>query len=58
MNTTHTRPLSDFYREDQRRLAARATDRILALHRANYAAHQLTIAAKLRNAINELDIHL
>lgn len=58
MNTSDTRPLSDFYREDHRRLAARERDRIIAAHRAHYAAHQLITAAERRNAVNELDIHL
>lgn len=58
MITTDTRPLSDFYREDHRRLVARERDRIIAAHRANYAAHQIITAAERRNSINELDIHL
>jgi hypothetical protein len=58
MILTDTRPLSDFYREDHRRLVAREADRILAAHRANFAASQLTAEAERRNSINELDIHL
>ena len=57
MTLTDTRPLSDFYREDHRRLAARERDRIIAAHRASYAAHQLIVAER-RNSINELDINL
>lgn len=54
--TADTRPLSDFYREDHRRLAAREADRIIAVHRASYAAHQLFIAAERRNSIKELEL--
>jgi hypothetical protein len=58
MSLAETRPLSDLYREDQRRLAAREFDRIIALHRANFTAHQLIVAAERRNSINELEIQL
>jgi hypothetical protein len=39
MTPTDTRP-SDIYLQTHRRLVARERDRILAMHRANFAAHQ------------------
>jgi hypothetical protein len=57
MIPTDARP-SDIYSQTHRRLAAREADRIMALHRASYAAHQIIVAAERRNSTNELDIHL
>jgi hypothetical protein len=50
------RPLSELFREDHRHIAAREADRILAMHRANFAAHQL-IAKKARHQdIKEIEL--
>lgn len=56
MIITEMRPLSDFYREDHRRLAARERDRTLAAHRASYAAHQILAEADRLQDIKELHL--
>jgi hypothetical protein len=55
MITTEPRPLSDFYREDQRRIAAREFDFIVARHRMTCAARQFTAESE-RRFIKEIEL--
>jgi hypothetical protein len=41
MNLTDLRPLSELYREDQRRLRAREVDVIIPCHRIFHSLHRL-----------------
>jgi hypothetical protein len=47
------RPLSELYREDQRRLNAREVDAIVTLHRASFEAHLLLAEAERLNPTKE-----
>jgi hypothetical protein len=56
MIATETRPLSELYREDHRRMAAREADAIIARHRMIFAAHQLAAQTARHQDIKEIEL--